>query len=57
MRSIVEFLRSEDGPTSVEYAIQLAIIVTVCIAAIDTLGKNSNKTFSKVGSAIGTTSS
>jgi len=52
MRSIVKFLKSEDGPTAVAYAVMLALIVVVCIAAISALGKNSNTTFSKIGSAI-----
>jgi pilus assembly protein Flp/PilA len=42
------FLRSEDGPTAVEYAVMLALIVVVCIAAISTLGTNASKTFSNV---------
>jgi pilus assembly protein Flp/PilA len=53
----VDFLKREDGPTAVEYAVMLALIVVVCIAAIATLGTNANLTFSKVGSAVGTTSS
>jgi pilus assembly protein Flp/PilA len=48
----VEFLRNEDGPTAVEYAVMLALIIVVCIAAITTLGSNSNKVFSDVGSAV-----
>jgi pilus assembly protein Flp/PilA len=42
------FLRTEDGPTAVEYAVMLALIIVVCIAAITTLGSNTNKTFSNV---------
>ena len=49
----VEFLKREDGPTAVEYAVMLALIIVVCIAAIATLGSNTNLTFSKVGSAVG----
>jgi pilus assembly protein Flp/PilA len=49
---IVKFLKREDGPTAVEYAVMLALIVVVCIAAITTLGQNTNSTFSYVGSAI-----
>jgi pilus assembly protein Flp/PilA len=49
---LVEFLRSEDGPTAVEYAVMLALILVVCIAAITTLGNNSNATFSSVGNAL-----
>ena len=48
----VDFLRNEDGPTAVEYAVMLALIIVVCIAAITTLGSNANATFSEVGSAI-----
>ena len=50
--SVVKFLRREDGPTAVEYAVMLALIIVVCIAAITTLGSNANSTFSFVGSAI-----
>ena len=48
----VEFLTKEDGPTAVEYAVMLALIVVVCITAITTLGTNANATFTKVGTAI-----
>ena len=49
---LVNFIKKEDGPTAVEYAVMLALIVVVCIAAITTLGSNANSTFSYVGSAI-----
>jgi pilus assembly protein Flp/PilA len=42
------FLREEDGPTAVEYAVMLALIIVVCIASITTLGTNANQTFSNV---------
>jgi pilus assembly protein Flp/PilA len=48
----VSFLKKEDGPTAVEYAVMLALIIAVCIGAITTLGSNANSTFSFVGSAI-----
>jgi len=51
-KSLVNFVKKEDGPTAVEYAVMLALIVVVCIAAITTLGSNANSTFSFVGSAI-----
>ena len=51
-RLMVEFVRKEDGPTAVEYAVMLALIIVVCIAAITTLGSNANSTFSFVGSSI-----
>lgn len=51
-KSLVSFLKKEDGPTAVEYAVMLALIIVVCIAAVTTLGSNANSTFSFVGSAI-----
>jgi pilus assembly protein Flp/PilA len=42
------FLTDENGPTAVEYAVMLALIVVVCIAAITTLGNNANNIFSNV---------
>jgi pilus assembly protein Flp/PilA len=54
---IVNFLKNEDGPTAVEYAVMLALIIVVCITAITTLGTNANNTFSYVGSKIGGTAS
>ncbi len=42
------FLRNEDGPTAVEYAVMLALIIVVCITAIATLGSNAKNTFSNV---------
>jgi pilus assembly protein Flp/PilA len=51
-KQLVEFVKKEDGPTAVEYAVMLALIIVVCIAAITTLGSNANSTFSFVGSAI-----
>ena len=51
-QALVNFLKQEDGPTAVEYAVMLALIVVVCIAAITTLGTNANATFTKVGTAI-----
>jgi pilus assembly protein Flp/PilA len=55
--SILDFLRDEDGPTAVEYAIQLALIIAVCMTAISSLGSNASNTFSYVGNKVKTTSS
>ncbi len=51
-QALVNFVKQEDGPTAVEYAVMLALIVVVCITAITTLGTNANATFTKVGTAI-----
>lgn len=42
---VQRFLASEDGPTAVEYAVMLALIVIVCITAIQAVGQNANTTF------------
>jgi pilus assembly protein Flp/PilA len=52
-QSVTNFLVKEDGPTAVEYAVMLALIIVVCIAAITTLGNNAKSTFTGVGTAIG----
>ena len=54
---VVKFLKAEDGPTAVEYAVMLALIIVVCIAAISALGSNPSNTFSYVGNKVDTTSS
>ena len=53
INGVKRFLRDEDGPTAVEYAVMLALIIVVCITAIQTLGSNANNTFSYVGNVIG----
>jgi pilus assembly protein Flp/PilA len=50
---VVNFLQKEDGPTAVEYAVMLALIIVVCLAAIQILGKNANSAFGTVGASIG----
>jgi len=47
-RHAVDFLKVEDGPTAVEYAVMLALIIVVCIGTITALGSNANDTFSNV---------
>ena len=49
---LIQFVKSEDGPTAVEYAVMLALIIVVCIGAITTLGSNANKTFTTVGQSV-----
>jgi pilus assembly protein Flp/PilA len=56
MKSFVEkvrrFLVAEDGPTAVEYAVMLALIVIVCLTAISSLGTASRDTFDEVANSI-----
>jgi pilus assembly protein Flp/PilA len=53
----LNFLKNEDGPTAVEYAVMLALIIVVCITAISALGSNAANTFTYVGTKVATTSS
>jgi pilus assembly protein Flp/PilA len=55
--AVVNFVKREDGPTAVEYAVMLALIIVVCLAAITQLGQNANSTFQTVASNIGSSSS
>lgn len=52
MNSVKNFLVSEDGPTAVEYAIMLALIVIVCIGAVQSIGQKANAKFSAAGAAL-----
>jgi pilus assembly protein Flp/PilA len=56
-RFVADFVQREDGPTAVEYAVMLSLIVVVCLTAISTLGNNANTTFKTVGQKIGSASS
>ena len=49
---VVNFLKREDGPTAVEYAVMLALIIVVCIGTITALGNNANATFTTVKNAL-----
>jgi len=57
LKSVVKFVKAEDGPTAVEYAVMLALIIVVCIGAITTLGNNANTTFQNVGNTLAGTGS
>ena len=54
-KALVSFLKDESGPTAVEYAVMLALIIVVCITAVTALGSNANNTFSYVGARVGKT--
>ncbi len=56
MESLINHLRrflvSEDGPTAVEYAVMLSLIIVVCLAAISTIGNNASSVFSNIANSI-----
>jgi pilus assembly protein Flp/PilA len=57
MRSFVQkvrnFLVAEDGPTAVEYAVMLALIVVICLVAISSVGSRASTTFDNVSKSLG----
>jgi pilus assembly protein Flp/PilA len=53
VKLVKSFIQDEDGPTAVEYAVMLALIIVVCIAAITALGTAANNTFTNVSTAVG----
>ena len=55
-KKVQRFLIAEEGPTAVEYAVMLALIVIVCLAAIQAIGTNASVTFQEVADQIGSTS-
>jgi pilus assembly protein Flp/PilA len=54
LNAVKDFMVAEDGPTAVEYAVMLALIIVVCITVVGALGKSASGTFSTVNGAIGT---
>lgn len=51
-QKVQQFLQSEDGPTAVEYAVMLALIIIVCLTAIQTVGNNASDTFDSVAQQL-----
>ena len=54
LRHARQFLVNEDGPTAVEYAVMLALIIVVCLVAIQAIGTNANATFQSVAAQLPT---
>jgi pilus assembly protein Flp/PilA len=45
MRRLTRFFYEEDGPTAVEYAVMLALIIVACASTIGSVGTNAYKSF------------
>jgi pilus assembly protein Flp/PilA len=52
-KQLVAFLKDKSGPTAVEDAVTLALIIVFCIAAVITLGQNASITFENVPKQVG----
>jgi pilus assembly protein Flp/PilA len=55
LNRVHRFIKSEDGPTAVEYAVMLALIIVACLVIIGSLGTSVSSTFSSVNSSLGGT--
>jgi|GEM_PF-451679 len=53
IKNFVNFIKEEDGPTAVEYAVMLALIVVVCLGAIGTIGTSANTQFQRISTSLG----
>ena len=47
------FLKSNDGPTVVEYAILLGLIVIICLTSITAMGANASTAYTIVAKSLG----
>ena len=56
-QALVNFLKDEDGPTAVEYAVMLALVIVVCFTTIAVVGTNTNNTFSYINTHVGSVGS
>jgi len=50
---VLRFLKSEDGPTAVEYAVMLALIIVICLTAITAVGTQAAATFNSIATSLG----
>jgi len=51
-KKVQRFLVSEDGPTAVEYAVMLALIIIVCLTAVRAIGTNASAKFQAAADAL-----
>ena len=56
LKKVQRFLVSEDGPTAVEYAVMLALVIIVCLTTVGNIGTNANATFDAVAQQLTTAS-
>lgn len=56
LNKVRQFLADESGPTAVEYAVMLALIIVACITIVRTLGTTASTTFNSVNTELGGTS-
>jgi pilus assembly protein Flp/PilA len=50
---VARFLKSEDGPTAVEYAVMVSLVIVAALATIKGLGTGLNTTFGNISTELG----
>ncbi|HUH83010.1 MAG TPA: Flp family type IVb pilin [Stellaceae bacterium] len=50
--ALSRLMRDESGATAIEYGLIAALIIVICIAAIQVIGTQLNQTFGSVGAAL-----
>ena len=53
LKKFHQFLASDDGPTAVEYAVMLALIIAVVLTAVQSLGTNTSVSFNNISNSLG----
>lgn len=51
-KSVKRFLASDEGPTAVEYAVMVSLIIVVCIVAVTAIGANANSMFTNAANQM-----
>ncbi len=49
---VLDFIKDEDGPTAVEYAVMMALIIVVCLGSVGLIGQNANDKFQTVADEL-----
>jgi pilus assembly protein Flp/PilA len=52
-QKLINFFKDEEGATMVEYALMLALIAIVCIAAVRVIGTSTSTTFQSAATELG----
>ena len=49
---MLRFIESEEGPTAVEYAVMLALIIVASVTIVRTLGTSVSSSFNRVNTTL-----
>jgi pilus assembly protein Flp/PilA len=51
-KKLINFFKDEEGATMVEYALMIALIAIICIAAVTILGQQASNVFTSAASSM-----